>query len=69
MQFMSDDGLLDGGVKVRSLVLPDFFIDHDSPAKMYESAGLDAQHIVRKALETLGVDEDEMPVIEQPKTA
>jgi 1-deoxy-D-xylulose-5-phosphate synthase len=49
-------GLLDGGVKVRPMVLPDRFIDHDKPEKQYDQAGLTARHIVAAALGALGVD-------------
>ena len=52
---LSEDGLLDGGLKVRSLVLPDVFIDHDKPEKMYALAGLDAKAIVAKVQEVLGM--------------
>jgi 1-deoxy-D-xylulose-5-phosphate synthase len=41
---------------VRSMVLPDIFIDHDSPAAMYAKAGLDANGILAKALGALGKD-------------
>ncbi len=47
-------GLLDRGVKVRPLVLPDRFIDHDSPARQIVTAGLDAAHIVAAVLGALG---------------
>src|SRR6516225_2537522 len=47
-------GVLDGGLKVRSMVLPDVFIDQDSPAAMYAKAGLDAKGIVATAFEALG---------------
>ena len=47
-------GVLDGGLKVRPMVLPDIFIDQDSPAAMYAKAGLDAKAIVAKAFEALG---------------
>ncbi len=47
-------GLLDGGLKVRPMTLPDRFIDHDSPAKQYADAGLDAAGIVATALAALG---------------
>ncbi|MDX6749105.1 1-deoxy-D-xylulose-5-phosphate synthase [Geminicoccaceae bacterium 1502E] len=54
-QFMLDDGLLDGGrVRLRSLVLPDRFIDHGTPSGQYEEAGLNAGGIVAKALQALG---------------
>ena len=46
--------VLDGGPKVRCMVLPDTFIDQDSPAAMYAQAGLDAKGIVAKAFEALG---------------
>ena len=52
---LSEDGLLDGGLKVRSLILPDVFIDHDKPEKMYAMAGLDAKAIVAKVQEVLGM--------------
>jgi 1-deoxy-D-xylulose-5-phosphate synthase len=47
-------GLLDAGLKIRTLVLPDFFIDHDSPAAQYERSGLHASGIVATALAALG---------------
>ncbi|TKW79418.1 MAG: 1-deoxy-D-xylulose-5-phosphate synthase, partial [Bradyrhizobium icense] len=56
MQFVSDNGLLDGGLRMRAMVLPDVFLDHDSPAAMYARAGLDAKGIVAKVFETLGKD-------------
>ncbi|WP_436643015.1 1-deoxy-D-xylulose-5-phosphate synthase [Microbaculum sp. FT89] len=56
LQFLAEDGQLDRGLKVRAMVLPDSFIDQDSPAAMYAKAGLDAPSIVAKALEALGRD-------------
>jgi 1-deoxy-D-xylulose-5-phosphate synthase len=56
MQFVSDNGLLDGGLRMRTMVLPDEFLDHDTPAAMYGRAGLDAKGIVAKVFETLGKD-------------
>jgi 1-deoxy-D-xylulose-5-phosphate synthase len=55
-QALSDDGLLDGhrAPRLRCMVLPDIFIDHDKPDRMYARAGLDAKAIVAKVLETLG---------------
>jgi 1-deoxy-D-xylulose-5-phosphate synthase len=47
-------GLLDQGLKVRPLTLPDRFIDHDTPARQYDEAGLNAHHIAQTALEALG---------------
>jgi 1-deoxy-D-xylulose-5-phosphate synthase len=56
LQTLAEHGSLDRGLKVRSLVLPDLFIDQDSPAAMYASAGLDANAIVAKVFEALGRD-------------
>ncbi|ARP98434.1 1-deoxy-D-xylulose-5-phosphate synthase [Pseudorhodoplanes sinuspersici] len=56
MQALAEHGVLDTGLKVRSMVLPDVFIDHDSPAAMYARAGLDANGIIAKAFEALGKD-------------
>ncbi len=46
--------MLDRGLKVRAMVLPDTFIDQDSPNAMYAKAGLDAKGIVAKVFEALG---------------
>jgi 1-deoxy-D-xylulose-5-phosphate synthase len=54
MQFLALDGGLDKGLKIRPMTLPDRFIDHDTPEKMYEAAGLDANAIVAMALNALG---------------
>ena len=57
MQTLAEEGLLDrGGLKVRMMVLPDVFIDQDSPNAMYAQAGLDAKGIVVKVFEALGRD-------------
>ncbi len=54
-QFLLDDGAFDrGSLRFRSMVLPDQFIEHDKPEKLYAAAGLDAKGIVAKVLETLG---------------
>ena len=55
-QTLSEHGALDRGVKIRSMVLPDTFIDQDSPNAMYARAGLDAKGIVKKVFEALGKD-------------
>jgi len=55
MQFLAEEGLLDGGLRMRAMVLPDTFIDHDKPEKMYAQAGLDAKGIVSKVQEVLGM--------------
>jgi 1-deoxy-D-xylulose-5-phosphate synthase len=51
---LAEHGVLDRGLKVRSMVLPDVFIDQDSPAAMYARAGLDANGIVARALDAFG---------------
>ena len=54
LQALAEHGVLDRGLKVRSMVLPDLFIDQDSPNAMYAQAHLDAKGIVAKAFEALG---------------
>jgi len=54
IQLLAEHGELDRGLKVRAMVLPDVFIDQDSPAAMYAKAGLDAKGIVAKVFEVLG---------------
>ncbi|HBS32315.1 MAG TPA: 1-deoxy-D-xylulose-5-phosphate synthase [Parvularcula sp.] len=54
LHFLSDDGLIDGGLKVRTMTLPDIYQDHDSPMKMYDQARLNAPHIVETAMRALG---------------
>ena len=54
LHYLATAGLLDRGLKVRPMVLPDTFIDHDRPEKMYEAAGLDADGIVATVLAALG---------------
>jgi 1-deoxy-D-xylulose-5-phosphate synthase len=56
MQALAENGALDRGIKLRAMVLPDVFIDHDSPAAMYGRAGLDAKGIIAKVFEALGRD-------------
>ena len=57
VQYLSDQGMLDSGMlKFRSMILPDVFLDHDTPAAMYARAGLDAKSIVKKVFDTLGKD-------------
>ncbi len=53
LTWLSDEGLTDAGLKVRTLRLPDVFQDHDAPAKQYAEAGLDAAAIVATVLEAL----------------
>ncbi|QKV20616.1 1-deoxy-D-xylulose-5-phosphate synthase [Oricola thermophila] len=56
LQYLAENGLLDGGLKVRPLVMPDAFVDQAKPERMYELAGLDRAGIVRAALLALGLD-------------
>ncbi len=53
MQFLSNRGVFDRGLKFRSMILPDLFIDQDTPEKMYEKAGLDSLSIANRIEETL----------------
>ena len=61
LQHLAWKGLLDGGLKVRPMVLPDRFIDHDSQAKQLAEAGLTAKHIVAAALGAIGIDAGAVP--------
>ena len=54
-QLLAEAGVFDRGLKYRSMVLPDSFIDQASPEAMYRVAGMDAGHIEIKVLEVLGV--------------
>ncbi|MBH5321304.1 1-deoxy-D-xylulose-5-phosphate synthase [Aurantiacibacter sediminis] len=49
----SDEGLTDGGLKIRTMRLPDLFLDHDDPMKQYDEARLNAPHIVETVLNAL----------------
>ena len=51
---LAERGLLDNGLRIRTLTLPDIFQDHDTPEKMYEQAGLDARSIAASAIKALG---------------
>jgi len=54
LQQLAEDGFLDKGLRVRAMVLPDVFLDHDKPELLYGRAGLDAKGIVAKVFEALG---------------
>ena len=56
MQHLAWKGLLDRGLKIRPMVLPDIFIDHDSQAKQLAVAGLSARDIVATALSAIGIE-------------
>ncbi len=62
MQLLSDAGALDRGLKLRAMVLPDIYIDHDSPAYQIALAGLDADAITAKALSLLNPAEARAPI-------
>ena len=57
MQLLSDEGRFDQGLKFRSMVLPDIFVDQASPEEMYKMAGLDAESIKNKLLHLIGLTE------------
>ncbi len=61
MQHLAWRGLLDQGLKVRPMCLPDRFIDHEAPKKQYDEAGLNAAHIVAAAVSALGADAKALP--------
>ncbi|MEQ8228052.1 MAG: 1-deoxy-D-xylulose-5-phosphate synthase [Rhodospirillales bacterium] len=54
LQFMANDGLLENGLKVRAVTMPDEFIEQDKPETQCEQAGLDASGIVAAVLAALG---------------
>jgi 1-deoxy-D-xylulose-5-phosphate synthase len=54
LQLLAERGVLDRGLKVRPMILPDRFLDQDKPERMYAQAGLDAKSIVARAFEALG---------------
>ncbi len=57
LHYLSNCGALDHGLKIRVMTLPDIFQNQDTPYKQYDFAGLNAPHIVAKALEALGANE------------
>jgi 1-deoxy-D-xylulose-5-phosphate synthase len=54
LHFLATEGMLDHGIKIRPMVLPDVFLDQDMPYNQYETAGLNARHVVATALQALG---------------
>ena len=58
MQFLATEGMFDKGLKIRPMVLPDRFLDQDTPEKMYAAAHLDARSIVATALNALGREKE-----------
>ena len=61
LHHLAMSGLLDHGLKIRTMVLPDVFLEHDSPNAQYDTAGLNARHIVATALAALGREIAELP--------
>ena len=54
LHFLATEGILDNGAKVRPMVMPDVFLDQDKPYNQYETAELNAHHVVATALQALG---------------
>ncbi|MCH7937124.1 MAG: 1-deoxy-D-xylulose-5-phosphate synthase [Proteobacteria bacterium] len=63
LQFLANEGLLENGLKVRVMTMPDEFIDHNKPDIQYEIAGLKAPHIVANVLAALGRADEADPAI------
>ena len=68
LHYLAQAGHLDTGLKVRSLTLPDVFIDHDKPFAMYEAARLNADSIVAAAKKALNKDASDVVDL-KPKSA
>ena len=64
LQHLSARGLLDGGVRVRSMTLPDRFIDHNAPAAQMIEAGLGAKDIVGTVMNALGRDDTALTLVQ-----
>ena len=62
LHHLAMNGLLDHGLKIRTMVLPDVFLDHDSPNAQYDQAGLNARHIAAMAMSALGREIAAQPV-------
>ena len=54
LQLLAERGMLDRGLKIRPMVLPDLYLDHDKPERMYAQAGLDSTAVVARVFEVLG---------------
>jgi 1-deoxy-D-xylulose-5-phosphate synthase len=61
LNHLAMNGSLDHGLKIRTMVLPDIFLDHESPQAQYDLAGLNARHIVAMALSALGREIAQQP--------
>jgi 1-deoxy-D-xylulose-5-phosphate synthase len=60
LHLLSAEGVLDNGLKIRTMVLPDTYIDHDTPQRQYDEAGLNAPQIVAQALSALGMHDGDI---------
>ncbi|MBL8583171.1 MAG: 1-deoxy-D-xylulose-5-phosphate synthase [Rhizobiaceae bacterium] len=56
LQFLAAAGRLDHGLRIRTMTLPDRFLDQDTPSAMYDAAGLNAAHIVQTTMAALGIE-------------
>jgi 1-deoxy-D-xylulose-5-phosphate synthase len=63
LHHLANSGAMDRGLKIRVLTLPDIFQDQNNPVKQYDQAGLNARHIVAKAMEALGSSEAEVAAV------
>ena len=63
LQFLANKGLLENGLKVRVMTMPDEFIDHNKPDTQYELAGLQSSHIVDNVLAALGCADEADPAV------
>jgi 1-deoxy-D-xylulose-5-phosphate synthase len=62
LHFLAHAGLLENGLKVRPMILPDRFLDQDTPQIQYDHAGLNSQHIVAQVLAAMGIAATQAPV-------
>ena len=60
LHFLATERILDNGVKIRPMVMPDVFLDQDKPYNQYETAELNARHVVSTALQALGREVTEL---------
>ena len=63
MHMLAENGQLDGGLKCRSLVLPDSYLDQDKPDAMYDAAGLNAAQIIETVRGLLGADGAQIEIV------
>lgn len=54
-QLLAEEGVFDAGLRFRSMVLPDAFVDHDLPVAMYDTSALNAAHIEARVLDVMGI--------------